>query len=161
MTAPLIAPVIPLARRGRQGRGTPGRAGMSAPPPLANSPTDLSEVPADLIYGAGRLDASGRVSDRAVTSALGWNAGDRLMLTIEAGMILARRDPRGMVTLPARPFLVIPAALRRRCGLRAGDLVLLAAVPEAGLLRACPLVVAVQALLRADVPFPVAEGDQP
>jgi bifunctional DNA-binding transcriptional regulator/antitoxin component of YhaV-PrlF toxin-antitoxin module len=30
-----------------------------------------------------------------------------------------RRDPGGMVTVPARPYIVIPAALRRRCGLRA------------------------------------------
>jgi hypothetical protein len=32
--------------------------------------------------------------------------------------MVARRDPGGMVTLLARPYLVIPAALRRRCGLR-------------------------------------------
>ena len=29
-----------------------------------------------------------------------------------------------MVTVPARPYVVIPAALRRRCGLRTGDHVL-------------------------------------
>ena len=34
-----------------------------------------------------------------------------------------------MVTVPARPYIVIPAALRHRCGLGAGDHVLLAAVP--------------------------------
>ena len=43
--------------------------------------------------------------------------------------MIARRDPGGLVTVPARPYIVIPAALRRRCRLRAGDHVLLAAVP--------------------------------
>jgi hypothetical protein len=37
------------------------------------------------------------------------------------GVMIARRDPGSMVTVPARPYVVIPAALRRRCGLRAGD----------------------------------------
>ena len=41
--------------------------------------------------------------------------------------MIARRDPGGMVTVPSRLYVVIPAALRRRCGLRAGDHVLLAA----------------------------------
>jgi len=34
-----------------------------------------------------------------------------------------------MVTMPPKPYLVIPAALRRRCGLRLGDRVLLAVFP--------------------------------
>ncbi len=33
-----------------------------------------------------------------------------------------------MVTLPTRPYIVIPAALRHQCGLQAGDRVLLAAI---------------------------------
>jgi hypothetical protein len=80
----------------------------------------VPEVPAaagDILYGFGRIDASGRVADRAVTSALGWRAGDRLTLTAAAGVVLARRDPCGLVTAPAGPDLAIPAALRRRCGL--------------------------------------------
>ena len=44
-------------------------------------------------------------------------------------MVLARRGPGGMVVLPARPRLAIPASLRRRCGLRPGNRVLLAAPP--------------------------------
>ena len=47
-------------------------------------------------------------------------------------MVVARRDPGGMVTLPARSCIAIPAALRHRCGLRPGDRVLLAAVPRRG-----------------------------
>jgi bifunctional DNA-binding transcriptional regulator/antitoxin component of YhaV-PrlF toxin-antitoxin module len=44
-------------------------------------------------------------------------------------VVVARRDPAGLVNMSAKSYLVIPAALRRRCGLRAGDHVLLAARP--------------------------------
>ncbi len=47
--------------------------------------------------GFGRIDAAGRVADRAVISALGWRPGDRLTLTAAAGMVIARHDPDGMV----------------------------------------------------------------
>jgi hypothetical protein len=48
-----------------------------------------------------------------MTSALGWQPGDRLTLTAAGGVVLARRDPADLVTMPAKPYLVIPAALRR------------------------------------------------
>ena len=83
--------------------------------PLA-SPPDRPDV----VYGFGRIDAS----------------GDRLTLTADAGVMIASRDPGGMVTVPARPRIVIPAALRRRCGLRPGDYVLLAASPAQDTLAA-------------------------
>ncbi len=114
-------------------------------------------VPDDVVYGFGRIDESGRVADRAMTSALGWRAGDRLTLTAEAGVIIARRDPVGMVTMPAKPYLVIPAALRRRCGLRAGDRVLLAVFPARNMLAAYSFAVVDQAL-RAHAAVPAAKG---
>jgi hypothetical protein len=64
------------------------------------------------VYRFGRMDESGRVADRAMTALLGWRAGDRLTLTAAAGVVIARRDPAGMVALPAKPYLVIPAPLR-------------------------------------------------
>jgi AbrB family looped-hinge helix DNA binding protein len=81
------------------------------------------------------------VADRAVIRALGWRGGDRLTLTAEAGVVSARRDPGGMVTVPARAYIAIPAALRRRCGLEPGDRVLLAAVPGDDVLAAYSLAV--------------------
>jgi bifunctional DNA-binding transcriptional regulator/antitoxin component of YhaV-PrlF toxin-antitoxin module len=65
-----------------------------------------------------------------MTSALGWQPGDRLTLTAAAGVVIARRDAGSMVTLAYKPYLVIPAALRRRCGLRPGERVLLAVFPD-------------------------------
>jgi hypothetical protein len=74
--------------------------------------------------------------------------------------VTARRDPRGMVTVPTRACLAVPATLRRRCGLRAGDRVLLAAVPGQGLLVAFSFAVVDQAL-RAHGTFPYLTGGQP
>ena len=106
-----------------------------------------------MVYGFGRMDESGRVGDRAMTGVLGWQPGDRLTLTASAGVVIARRDPGGMVTMPAKPYLVIPAALRHRCGLRPGDRVLLAVFPAQDALAAYSFAVVDQAL-RAHAPVP-------
>ena len=150
MTARPVAPVIPTPGRGRH---RPGKPGSGRPMPLASPPGRP-----DVVYGFGRIDASGRVADRATIAALGWRGGDRLTVTAEAGVIIGRRDPGGMVTVPARPYIVIPAALRRRCGLRTGDHVLLAASPAQDTLAAYSFAVVDQAM-RAHAPVP-AEGRQ-
>jgi hypothetical protein len=152
MTARPIAPVIPATGPGHRQQG---KSGSGRPMPLANPPGRP-----DVVYGFGRIDASGRVADRATIAALGWRDGDRLTLTAEAGVLIARRDPGGMVTVPARPYIMIPAALRRRCGLRAGDHVLLAASPGEDLLAAYSFAVVDQAM-RAHAPFPHGEGGRP
>ena len=159
MTDQLIAPVIPPATGPAHRRpGMPGRPGAS-PLPLA-SPPPTAQAPGGVLYGMGRIDASGRVADRAITSVLGWHGGDRLTVTAAAGVVIARRDPSGMVTLPARPCIAIPAALRRRCGLYPGDRVLLAAAPQASMLAAYSFAVVDQAI-RAHGALLSAEGSQP
>ena len=97
MTAPLIAPLIPPRAR----PGSREHSGLAAPRrlPVAAAPV-VPAVPDDVLYGFGRMDSSGRVADRAMTSALGWQPGDRLTLTA-AGLVIARRDPGGLVTMPA------------------------------------------------------------
>jgi hypothetical protein len=62
-----------------------------------------------------------------------------------------------MVTGPTRHAVVIPAALPHRCGLRAGDRVLLAVVPGRDTLAAYALAVVGQAL-RMHAPWPHGEG---
>jgi hypothetical protein len=115
MTARTIATLIPpRARPGGRERGRPGPA---RPLPVADAPA-VPVVPDDVVYGFGRMDEWGRVADRAITGVLGWQRGDRLTLTGAGGVVTARRDPAGLVTMAAKPYLVIPAALRRRCGLR-------------------------------------------
>ena len=102
--------------------------------PLA-SPIPVPSAPRDVVYGIARIDSSGRICERAIVTALGWAGGDRLTFTADAGVVTARHDPGGMVTLPASGYITIPAALRRRCGLAAGDQVLLAGRLRAGKLR--------------------------
>jgi hypothetical protein len=138
MTSRPVAPVIPPAGRARRRQDRPGGA---RPVPLASPPPRP-----DAVYGCGRVDASGRVADRVTIAALGWRGGDRLTLTAEGGVLTARRDAGGMVAVPPRPCLVIPAALRQRCGLRPGDQVLLAAVPGEDTLTAYPPAVVDQAI---------------
>lgn len=153
MTAQPVAPVIPSAAG--SGHRRQGRLRAVRPLPLASPPGRP-----DVVYGFGRIDASGRIADRAIISALGWRGDDRLTLTAAAGVVIARRDPHGMVTVPTRPCIVIPAALRRRCGLYPGDRVLLAAASQAGMLAAYSLAVVDQAI-RAHGALPPGEGSQP
>ena len=150
MTTRTVPPVIPAAASGRR---QPGGPGAGRPMPLASPPGRPA-----VIYGFGRIDASGRVADRVTIAALGWRGGDRLTVTAEGGVMIARRDPGGMVTVPARPYVVIPAALRSRCGLRAGDHVLLAASPGEDMLAAYSFAV-VDRAMRAHALVP-AEGRQ-
>ena len=63
------------------------------------------------------------------------------------------------VAVPSRAYVVIPAALRRRCGLRAGDHVLLAASPSQDTLAAYAFAVVDQEL-RAHAPA-CGEGRRP
>ena len=61
-------------------------------------------------------------------------------------MVVARRDPGGMVAVLVRRAVAIPAALRHRCGLRPGDPVLLAALPGQDTLAAYTFAVVDRAL---------------
>jgi hypothetical protein len=156
VTGTLISPVIPSAAAAGRPARAPDAARtlpLAVPPALSRPPA----LPGDVVYGLAHVDRSGRVADRTVTGALGWRGGDRLTLTAEAGVVVIRRDPSGLVTLPSRSCVPIPAALRHRCGLLPGDPVLLAARPAEDTLTAYSLAVVDQALA-AHIPFPAREG---
>jgi hypothetical protein len=114
----------------------------------------VPSAPEDVIYGIARIDPSGRICERVIITALGWAGGDLLTFTADAGVVTARRDPGGMVTLPASAYITIPAALRRRCGLEPGDQVMLAGLPGQDTLAAYSLAEEVpgDAVGRADGP---------
>ncbi len=157
MTARPLAPVIPSS-------GVPASRQRARPAaarrlPLA-SPVPVPSAPEDVVYGIARIDSSGRICERAIIAVLGWAGGDLLTFTADAGGVTARRGPGRMVTLPASAYITIPAALRRRCGLGAGDQVLLAALPAEDALAAFSLAVVDQAI-RAHGAFPHAPGGQP
>jgi hypothetical protein len=94
-----------------------------------------TQIPVRFPLNHALLEHARRAADRH-GRPLGWRGGDRLTLTADARVMIARRDPGGMVTVPSRPHIVIPAALRCRYGLRAGDHVPLAAVPGEDVLAA-------------------------
>jgi hypothetical protein len=116
MTGALLAPVIPSSYPAAA-RHARGRAADRALP-LAVPAGRVPPLPVDIVYGLARVDGSGRVADRAVTGALGWQGGVRLTLTADSGVVIIRRDPLVPVTMPPRSCIPIPAALRHRCGLR-------------------------------------------
>jgi bifunctional DNA-binding transcriptional regulator/antitoxin component of YhaV-PrlF toxin-antitoxin module len=157
VSAQPVAPVIPSS--GVPESRQSARSAAARRLPLA-SPMPVQSAPEDVVYGIARMDASGRICERAVITALGWAGGDRLTFTADAGVVTARRDLGGLVTLPASGYITIPAALRRRCGMEADDQVLLAALPDRSILAAYSLAV-VDLAIRAHGSFQHVQGGRP
>ena len=156
MTAQPLAPVIPssgVMASWQRSRPAARRLPLACPVPVPS-------MPEDVVYGIARIDSSGRICERAIVTALGWSGGDLLTFTADAGVVTARRDPGGMVTLPASGYITIPAALRRRCGMEAGDQVVLAGLPGQDSLTAYCLAVVDQAI-RAHRSFRHVQGGRP
>ncbi|MFI7509888.1 AbrB/MazE/SpoVT family DNA-binding domain-containing protein [Micromonospora aurantiaca] len=84
------------------------------------------------------IDVSGRIADRLIVHALGWTTETRLHIYEDAGLIVVRLSPHGVFTLTGQLHLHLPAAVRKWCGLKAGERVLLAADAAAGVLVVHP-----------------------
>ena len=87
---------------------------------------------------AARPLPAGRIVHGVITDPLHWRAGTHVHISTVAGVVLIRRDPDGPQAVTAKPGVTIPVAIRRGCGLLAGDRVLLAAVGAHDLLIAYP-----------------------
>jgi hypothetical protein len=92
-----------------------------------------------LRYSLGRIDLSGRVSARSLLGELGWHAGQALQFAVVENTVVAHLDPTGSFLVPDALVVVLPAAIRRRCGYLAGEQVLLVADPAHGVLVVHPL----------------------
>lgn len=68
-TARPLAPVIPSSAVPSDRQRT--RAAGHRPLPLAR-PVPAPPAPEGVVYGIGRIDSSGPIADRTVTTALGW-----------------------------------------------------------------------------------------
>ncbi|HEV2780215.1 MAG TPA: AbrB/MazE/SpoVT family DNA-binding domain-containing protein [Actinophytocola sp.] len=138
MSASLINSVVPALLPRSGGRA----AGDSAVPSLVRGPLPLPSLISDrtsnLVYGLAALDDRGRVADRIVMRALGWYAGLRLAIEETGGVLTVRADPTGAYQVTGQRHLRLPAPLRHRCGLAAGDRVLLAADPDRSRLAIYP-----------------------
>ena len=103
--------------------------------------TQLRQLPRDgsMLYGIGKVDTSGRVASSEITAALGWQPGDRLDMALTTTAIVFSKSPDGMLSVPHKPCVMIPAVARHRHAIAAGDDVLLAAAPGFGVVIVHPM----------------------
>ena len=121
----LIAALLPDVTAPRP---TPRPAPMPSLP--APSPSHVP-VPETLLLGTARLDRSGRVHERTLFRALGWEPGHKLTIDTIYDTIVIRSVSGGGHRIDVRNALALPAAARRICGIRIGPpVVRVAAVPE-------------------------------
>jgi len=86
-------------------------------------------------YAISRVDSSGRVADQSIVRTLAWSSAERVTVTARnMQAVVLRRDADGAHQLTRRRLIQIPAALRARCAIAAGDRVLLAAHPPSSTL---------------------------
>lgn len=128
----VVPPVLPAS----------GRAAAGSVAPLVRGPLPLPILPlgrrSTAVYGLAAVDDRGRVADRVVLRSLGWSAGLRLDIDETAGVLTVTTDPDGGYQITNQGNLRLPAPLRHRCGLAAGDRVLLAADPDRSRLAIYP-----------------------
>lgn len=128
------------------GRGEPTAARVIASLSLPRTtseqqdprPLPLIELPrllrdGSMLYGIGRVDGSGRVTNVEIIRALGWQSGDRLTISLIARAMVIQAATDGVISVPRKPCIVIPASARHRYAITAGDDVLLAAAPCYGM----------------------------
>ncbi len=137
MTAPQPRTASPLTGARTAAQNIIAALALPLPPAPAEPPgplplIDLRQLSRDttMLYGTGRVDASGRVANRDIVRALGWQPGDKLEVIPAPGGIVILPAPDGLLRVPLRPCIVIPAAARRARNIETGDHVLLAAAPQ-------------------------------
>ncbi|WP_329791926.1 AbrB/MazE/SpoVT family DNA-binding domain-containing protein [Lentzea sp. DG1S-22] len=84
------------------------------------------------------VDDRGRVADRHIIAALGWDGSTRLSIREHDGLLVVTADPHGVVKLSAQVYLRLPAQARRAAGIVVGDRVLLTAHLDHHTLTAFP-----------------------
>src|SRR6266545_7998030 len=111
-----IAALVPPPKSATRHRGV--RTGGGVPLPLV--PLLVLPRTGPLRYGLARVDSAGVVSNRDTIAALGWQAGDRLHVVVVAGSVVVHRHPAGVFVKATKPYVLLPAGVRHRCGVRSG-----------------------------------------
>jgi bifunctional DNA-binding transcriptional regulator/antitoxin component of YhaV-PrlF toxin-antitoxin module len=118
----LITALVPV-RLGGDGPPTP------VPLPMLPAPgLPAGAVPGDLVVESARLDASGRLTARALLRALGWDPGHRVDIAVTEGVVVVGSAPAGLHVVGDRGEVGLPVTARRMCGITRGLPVLLVAV---------------------------------
>ncbi|MGV9362063.1 hypothetical protein [Amycolatopsis sp. NPDC003731] len=119
--------IAPLALPPRTGGPEPApvRTGTLVPLPIPALP-DLA-TDGQRRFSTALLDASGRIQDRGIVTALDWKPGDRLLITqVSSSAVICRRSD-GVFQMTTKPYVVLPAPVRHSCRVLAGSRVLLVA----------------------------------
>lgn len=110
-------------------------------------PPALPDGPSGQVHCAtASLDARGRLSERTAIRALGWLAGQPIKIDARDCVAVVTKTVSSRWSIGPRGYLHLPAAIRHACILRAGDRVLLLALPERSLLLAIPTPIAATAI---------------
>lgn len=125
------------------------------PPPLAarpavpSDPLPLQRIPANsphppLTMTIAKIDHSGRIPAADVIAALNWAVHDRTYVSVSTDAIIVRRTTakRPAKAIDSRRQLFIPAGARAQFGIRAGDRLLLVAIPDSAILLVHPIAMA-------------------
>jgi hypothetical protein len=122
--------------------------------PLPFIPTGRTR---DRCYAMATVDSSGRLGDRGLLEFLRWAPGTPVIAEMAAhSIIVIIAAPGGGQRVSAQGRLRLPAALRHRCGLRAGDRLLQVADRGVGRLRLYP-----SAALDVLLPDPTDGSEKP
>ncbi|WBB91408.1 hypothetical protein [Verrucosispora sp. WMMC514] len=84
------------------------------------------------------VDRDGRLADRSVLAFMGWPAGQAVAFVNEPGLIVVARTS-GSGRVDRRGHLRLPLSVRRRCGILAGDRVLVTANRQRNELLVIPM----------------------
>jgi bifunctional DNA-binding transcriptional regulator/antitoxin component of YhaV-PrlF toxin-antitoxin module len=125
-----IAPVSVPARIPASARRTSRPAALVSSSALALPSLGPLPSGANLYFGTALVNSSGRVQDRAAVAVLGWARGDHLLVTVVGTSVVFQRRPDGVFAMAAKPYVVLPVAVRSRCVVPAGSRVLVAADPD-------------------------------
>lgn len=126
----VIKPLIPPSTSQRAARPKVVPRGAGASRRSLPLPSFAPRRTNDVVYGLGSVDDRGRVAEVLCPRAMGWRPGVRLLVEAHAdGHLVVCADAAGGATLTRHGHLRLPPAVRRWCGLDAGDRVLLAASP--------------------------------
>jgi hypothetical protein len=119
-----------------------------APAPVGDLPPAPTVAAGTTVLAIAKLNSSGQISARTILSALGWASGDRIAVVVRDGTIVVSTSNRGGRTIGADGSIVLPVAARRMCAIANRSSVLLAALPDAGLLVVHPIATITRLLAR-------------
>ncbi|WP_159989362.1 hypothetical protein [Nocardia sp. CY15] len=127
----ILAPVLP-------GRGpvakVAGYAHVHNDRPVTTLYQRPSQREPQWLCSVRRVDARGRVIDRALLPTLGWCSGVRLGFRLEGNVVVVGRFGEPELWITPAGDLRLPAQFRRKVGVHTADRILLAADPSEGVL---------------------------